>query len=145
LTSVSALDPTGLLGAAAAFVQPNCNWTPPPPPPANKFLGDIKGSMRATIRGASWGTLDVTAVVSKMYLSGTFNISASNTVFGDGLPGFAKSLVIVVLYNNNYRTLYAAENSYIVLPYYNSTLTATASPDPYASTTNVVVGAAYGL
>jgi len=101
--------------------------------------------MRGTIRGASWGALDITTTLSNLYLAGNFNISASNTLFGDGYPGVAKSLVVVVLYNGVYTTLYAAENSYIILPYYNTTLTATYSSDPYASTTNVVVGAAFGL
>jgi hypothetical protein len=86
-----------------------------------------------------------------MYINNqNFNISASQKVLGSfgGDKNALESnqvLVVVILYDKEYRTLYAQGGSSVFLPMYNQTLSASYSSDPLSSSTSAIAGAAYGL
>ena len=59
------------------------------------FIIPVVPNTSITILGAAWGNLDVTSHVQYMAITNQFTISASNSVFGDPMPGVVKVLVVV--------------------------------------------------
>jgi hypothetical protein len=111
ISVLSTFDPTGLLGVAASFMHPKCNWVKPVTP-VNIVYGDPATAQRAYIVGASYGKLDVTSKIIKLYDEGNFKIMASNAL-GDGWYGIRKTLVVVFHYMGKFHTLYAVEGGYV--------------------------------
>ena len=102
--SISAFDPTGLLGVAAAFTHPRCDWKEPTEP-KDSVYGNPKNQERAKILAAAWGKVDVTNKVKSLYEDGLWRIPASDLHFGSGNLGNSDVLQIIFYYGGKAYTL----------------------------------------
>ena len=68
------------------------------------------------IVSVSYGVTDVTYLAQQKYANGQRTFGADDTEWGDGWPGYEKSLVVVYDLCDNYATAVAREGGYIQLP-----------------------------
>ena len=69
----------------------------------------------ARILGATYGPADVTSKVAHSYNTGAKSIAASNSNFGDSLPGVSKTLTVVYEICSNVAMVIAKEGEMITI------------------------------